>query len=67
MCHQNVVNVGVASALYLDQDICRTLDKKPEHQQMDSLPKDQLKEMMDRGHVEMDLFGPFVRRSDVNN
>ena len=45
---------------------CRLLDKRPEHQLMGSIPKEQLTNVMAWGEVEMDLFGPFLCRSDVN-
>ena len=45
---------------------CKLLDKRPEHQLMGGIPRDQLSEASSWSHVEMDLFGPFVCRSDVN-
>ena len=46
--------------------VCRYLDKQPMKQVMGSLPKNQLISPIAWGHLEMDLFGPFSCRSDVN-
>ena len=46
--------------------VCRYLDKQPMKQKMGSLPKNQLVSPIAWGHLEMDLFGPFSYRSDVN-
>ena len=45
---------------------CRLLEKKPSHQLMGSIPKELLTNTVAWGSVEMDLFGPFSCRSDVN-
>ena len=45
---------------------CRYLDKRPISQLMGSIPKEQLISPMAWGDVELDLFGPFLCRSDVN-
>ena len=45
---------------------CRRLDKKPMIQEMGNIPKDLLVNQVAWGHVEMDLFGPFSCRSEVN-
>ena len=46
--------------------ICRHLDKRVMHQAMGSLPKKLLLNPIAWGQLEMDLFGPFSCRSDVN-
>ena len=45
---------------------CRLLDKRPEGQVMGGIPKEQLVNPIAWGHVEMDLFGPFLCRGEVN-
>ena len=45
---------------------CRILDKKPIAQQMGNIPRDQITKPVAWGHIEMDLFGPVVCRSDVH-
>ena len=45
--------------------ICRFLDKTPILQTMGTIPEHQLVQPVAWGHVEIDLFGPFVCRSDV--
>ena len=46
--------------------ICRWLDHNPINQVMGGVPKERLLNPMAWGHVELDLFGPFLCRSDVN-
>ena len=46
--------------------ICRYLDKTPLKQTMGSVPMDQVVSPMAWGYVEMDLFGPFKCRSEIN-
>ena len=46
--------------------ICRFLDKKTVGQVMGGVPKEQLISPCAWGHVEVDLFGPFQCKSDVN-
>ena len=45
--------------------ICRFLDRTPILQTMGTIPEHQLVQPVAWGHVEIDLFGPFVCRSDV--
>ena len=45
---------------------CRYLDRKPMHQAMGRITREQLASSVAWGHVIMDLFGPFSCRSDVN-
>jgi len=45
---------------------CRYLDRKPMKQMMGSIPKDQMVQPVAWGDVELDLFGPFTCRGDVN-
>ena len=45
---------------------CRLLDKKPIHQLMGEIPKVQLVNQVAWNEIELDLFGPFMCRSDVN-
>ena len=46
--------------------VCRYLDKQVMCQTMGSLPKSQLVSPVAWGQLELDLFGPFTCRSDVN-
>ena len=46
--------------------ICRYLDRSPMKQIMGGIPRSQLLDQVVWGHVELDLFGPFLCRSDVN-
>ena len=46
--------------------ICRYLDRSPIHQIMGGIPESQLSDQVVWGHVELDLFRPFLCRSDVN-
>ena len=45
---------------------CRYLDHHPIHQQMGTFAKDRLINPVAWGHVELDLMGPYLCRSDVN-
>ena len=45
---------------------CRILDKQPVNQLMGSIPQEQTLSPVAWGDVELDLFGPFKCRSDVN-
>ena len=45
---------------------CKRLDKRPLEQTMGQVPREQLQNLVPWGHVELDLFVPFVCRSDVN-
>ena len=45
---------------------CKKLDKRPLNQLMGPIPDSLMSEPMVWSHVETDLFGPFVCRSDVN-
>ena len=45
---------------------CRYLDKTAMKQKMGSIPGNQLMNPVAWGHVEMDLFGPFRCRSEIN-
>ena len=45
---------------------CKILDHKPSNQIMGGIPRDQLIDPVAWNHVEVDLFGPFLCRSDVN-
>ena len=46
--------------------ICRYLDKRTMNQAMGNVPRSQLVSPAAWGHVEVDLFGPFLCKSDVN-
>ena len=56
----------VAKAVRKSCVICRYLDHHPIGQLMGNLPSERLVEPVAWGQVELDLFGPFVCRSDVN-
>ena len=56
----------LAKSVKLKCVICRYLDKHPICQTMGGIPRDQVISPVAWGDVEMDLFGPFVCRSDVN-
>ena len=45
---------------------CRKVSTKTMSQVMGEIPQDQLKDPVDWGHCQMDLFGPFSCRGDVN-
>ena len=46
--------------------ICRYLDKTPMYQEMGSIPKERFVNPVAWGDCELDLFGPYKCRSDVN-
>ena len=46
--------------------MCRRLDLQPIKQIMGSVPKERLVNPVAWGHIELDLFGPFICKSDVN-
>ena len=46
--------------------LCRKLDHRPIHQRMGAIPKEMLVNPVAWGHVEIDLFGPYLCRSEVN-
>ena len=56
----------LAKTIKLRCVICRYLDKQPIRQIKGGFPAEQMINPMAWGEVEMDLFGPFVCRSDVN-
>ena len=56
----------LAKSIKLRCVTCKRLDRRPEYQIMGNIPKEQLVQPIAWGSVEMDLFGPFSCRSDVN-
>ena len=56
----------VAKSVKKECIICRYLDLNPIGQTMGNVPMERLVDPVAWGIVELDLFGPFMCRSDVN-